>query len=290
MKWRWLYFSISLLFLIPGIYSLVVYGLKPSIDFTGGTLLEISVPAGTQLSTESVQELFGDRMEVAQVQTSGADQYIIKGNEISDEIDRELIEVISENVGEVEQLRFERVGAVISSELVKKTFIGIALVAGAITLYVSRQFSELRFGVSAILAMLHDSLILVGIFSLLGHFYQVQVDILFVTAVLTTLSFSIHDTIVVYDRIRELRQKHPRDDFESLINQSVTDTLTRSLNNSITIIIMLLTLYLMGGESIKYFTLALLIGAVTGTYSSTFTAAPLLLFWEKKKKLSLSKF
>lgn len=283
MKWRWLYFSISLMFLLPGIFSIIFYGLKPSIDFTGGTLIEISVPAGVELSSESVQEMVGDRMEVAQVQTSGANQFIIKGNEISNEVGQELIEVIAENVGSVERLRFERVGAVISNELVKKTFVGIALVAGAITLYVSRQFSELRFGVSAILAMLHDTLILVGIFSLLGHFYQVQVDILFVTAVLTTLSFSIHDTIVVYDRIRELRQKHPREKFEDLINQSVTDTLTRSLNNSITIIIMLLTLYLMGGESIRYFSLALLIGAITGTYSSTFTAAPLLLFWEKKK-------
>jgi preprotein translocase subunit SecF len=131
--------------------------------------------------------------------------------------------------------------------------------------------------------MLHDSLILLGAFSLLGHFFNVEVDVLFVTALLTTLSFSIHDTIVVYDRIRELRRKHPRSNLEEVANAAVLETLSRSINNSMTIIIMLLSLVVLGGTSIRYFVMALLIGAITGTYSSTFTAVPLLLVMNKQK-------
>ena len=129
--------------------------------------------------------------------------------------------------------------------------------------------------------MFHDSLILLGIFSLLGHFRSVEVDVLFVTAVLTTLSFSIHDTVVLYNRIRELKKKHRHLSLEEIANAAVWKTLGRSINDSFTIIIMLLSLVLLGGESIRYFTLALLIGAITGTYSSSFTAVPILLVWEE---------
>ena len=135
--------------------------------------------------------------------------------------------------------------------------------------------------------MLHDSLVLLGSFSLLGHFFGIEVDVLFVTAVLTILSFSTHDTIVVYDRIRELSHKNKGVAYVDLINQAVTETMVRSLNNSLTIIFMLIALFLIGGETTKFFSLALLIGTITGTYSSTFTAAPLLVVWEKvfnKKK------
>ena len=132
--------------------------------------------------------------------------------------------------------------------------------------------------------MFHDSLVLLGVFSLLGHFRGIEVDTLFVTAMLTTLSFSVHDTIVVYDRIRELRHKYPRIDLDSLANVAVVETLGRSLNNSLTIILMLLVLVLLGGQSIHYFALALLVGSITGTYSSSFTAVPLLLCWPEKKK------
>ena len=131
--------------------------------------------------------------------------------------------------------------------------------------------------------MLHDSLILIGAFSLLGHFFDVEVDVLFVTALLTTLSFSIHDTIVVYDRIRELKRKHPRSGLEEIANAAVLETLSRSINNSMTIIIMLLSLVVLGGDTIRWFSVALLIGAITGTYSSTFTAVPLLLEVDQRR-------
>lgn len=284
MKLRWLYFTLSLIVIIPGIISLQLYGLKPSIDFTGGSLLELSAPDGQQLTLERVEAAVQDKMSVGSVQPSGTQQYIIKGSELTNEQKMSVLESLTAEFGNVQELRFERVGATISNELLQKTLVGVAIVAVAITLFVSRQFKEWRYGVSAILAMLHDSLVLIGLFSLFGHFWDVQVDVLFVTALLTTLSFSVHDTIVVYDRIRELRRTHAREKLVTLVNLAVTETLSRSLNNSITIIVMLTSLVLLGGQTIQMFALALLIGAVTGTYSSTFTAAPLLLFWEKKDR------
>ena len=180
---------------------------------------------------------------------------------------------------------YEYVGPSIGGETIKKTVISIILAVTVLLVYISFTFKKLKFGVCAILAMLHDSLILLGSFSLLGHFFAVQVDLLFVTAVLTTLSFSVHDTIVVFDRIRELSSKSSSQTSSQVINQAVSDTLIRSLNNSLTIIFMLVSLFLMGAESTKHFILALLIGTIIGTYSSTFTAAPLLHLWSKLTRL-----
>lgn len=287
MKFKKVYFAISLAFLIPGIFFLVRYGLKPSIDFTGGSLLEIKAE-GLNDNRAQIAETVGESYEISLVQTSGENQIIIRGKTISNETKDEVIAKLSEEYGEIEEKRFETVGPTLGKELLMKTLAAIVIVSGMITLYVWKQFSELKFGVSAILAMFHDSLILIGAFSVLGHFFHVEVDVLFVTALLTTLSFSVHDTIVVFDRIRELKKKNQRMDLEGVVNVAVLETLSRSLNNSITIILMLLALVLIGGESIKWFSVALLIGAITGTYSSTFTAAPLLLLWEelaqKRKK------
>lgn len=280
MKYRLVFFAISLFFLIPSIYFLITFGLLPSIDFTGGSLLEIKVEAGAEPNITGVREAVGDIYEIDQMQRVGEDTYSIQGTTISNDQKDQVISAIEGKYGKVEPLRFETVGATVSGELVKKTATAILLVAGIITVYVWRQFSELKFGVSAILAMFHDSLILLGAFSILGYFWGTQVDVLFVTALLTTLSFSVHDTIVVYDRIRELSAKNARVKFETIIDTAVIETLGRSLNNSITIIIMLTALFMLGGDTIRMFSLALLIGAVTGTYSSTFVATPLLLLWD----------
>jgi len=286
MKHKIIYFVISLSFLIPGIFFLIRFGLKPSIDFTGGSLLEIK---GEGLSDNKVEiaEQVGDIYEISLVQTSGDNQIIIRGKTISNEIKDEVLTNLSEQYGEIEEKRFETVGPTLGKELLMKTISAIVIVSVLITFYVWKQFNDIRFGFSAILAMFHDSLILLGSFSILGYFYHVEVDVLFVTALLTTLSFSVHDTIVVFDRIRELSRRNHKLSLEKVVNMAVLETLSRSINNSITIIIMLLALVLIGGESIKWFSVALLIGAITGTYSSTFTAAPLLLLWEeiaKKKK------
>ena len=191
---------------------------------------------------------------------------------------------IGDKWGEITELRYETVGPLLGQELLTKTVVGIVLAAGFIMVYVAWRFKDKRYGICAILAMFHDTFIVLGIFSLLGHFAGVEVDTLFVTAVLTVLSFSVHDTVVVYDRIRELTKQFPRDPFEDVVNRAVADTVTRSVNNSLTIIFMLLALLLLGGETIKWFVVALLVGTIAGTYSSTFTAAPLLVVWYNRFK------
>lgn len=279
MKFRALFFAISLFFLIPGTFFLLRFGLRPAIDFTGGSLLEIKVE-GLVDNKDDISEQIGDLYEISSLQSSGENQVIIRGKNISNEVKDSLISKLSEKYGIVEEKRFETVGPTLGKELLIKTIVAIVIVSGLITLYVWKQFNDLRFGVSAILAMFHDSLILLGSFSILGYFYHIEVDVLFVTALLTTLSFSVHDTIVVFDRIRELKRKNYKAPLAEIVNMAVLETLSRSINNSITIIIMLLALVLIGGDTIRWFSVALLIGAITGTYSSTFTAAPLILLWD----------
>lgn len=281
MKFKKLYFFISALVIIPGIISLFLYGLKPSIDFTGGSLLELSFE--NQITKEELTQTISEFEEVNTAQSSGDSNYIIKLSPVGREKSEEIKQVISDKHGTIEEIRFETVGPTIGEELLKKTITSIILAASIILIYVMYQFSELKYGVCAVLAMFHDSLILLGTFSLLGHFYGVEVDVLFVTAVLTILSFSVHDTIVVYDRIRETLKKNKKAKFIDIVNKSVAETLGRSINNSMTIIFMLLSLWLLGGETTKWFVFALLIGTITGTYSSTFTAAPLLILWEEIK-------
>ena len=284
-KHYWFYFLFSALFLVPGIYSLLVFGLKPGIDFTGGSLTEIRFDQKpSQFNIETANQLVGNILPIERLQSSGQKQYLIKSKPVNNQLKNQVMALISHKWGKLEVLRFETIGPTLSRELLFKTLTAVLLVAVIITLYVWHQFSELKYGVSAVLAMFHDSFILLGAFSLLGHFYHVEVDVLFVTALLTTLSFSVHDTIVVFDRIRELKKKYGRYNIKRLADSAVLETFSRSINNSVTIIIMLAALFLLGGETIRYFSLALLIGAVTGTYSSPFVAVPLLLLWEDTVK------
>lgn len=286
MRYRHLYFLFSLLFIIPSIWFLATSGLKPAIDFTGGSLFELIIQTKdkTSLSEEALQQSVGSAYELNSIQFTDQQTIIIRTRPLSQEEKQVLIKNVESGLGQVTELRFETVGPTIGRELLQKTVTGILLAAVLILLYVAYRFSELKYGVCAILAMFHDTLILLGVFSALGKFLAVEVDTLFVTAVLTTLSFSVHDTIVVYDRIREAIKQHPLAEFEDLVDVSVSETLGRSLNNSFTIIFMLVALLLFGGVTIRWFVLALLVGTISGTYSSTFTAAPLLVIWEKRKK------
>lgn len=279
MRFKWLFFLLSALVLVPGIVSLVTFGLRPAIDFTGGSLLELK--SESSLNPNEVKQLVTEQgFETSLVQESGKNQILIRLQPIEKEnVDkiRSALEVKSGH--KPEEIRFETVGPTLGSELIKKTIWAIILAAGFILAYVAWRFKDVKFGVCAILAMFHDSLILIGGFSLLGHFLGVEVDTLFVTAVLTILSFSVHDTVVVYDRIRESQRLFPSTPFVDLVNKAITETLSRSVNNSLTIIFMLVALLLLGGVTIKWFIAALLIGTIAGTYSSTFTAAPLLVIW-----------
>lgn len=285
MKWRWVYFLISGLVIIPGLISLVVFGLRPAIDFTGGALLEVSMVAPLP-SSDEIMAATTDLVDITQVQVTAQDTAVLRSVTLDDQQKNQVLLALQSTFADknVQEVRFETVGPTLGKELITKTLVGVVLAASVIMIYVARQFKELRYGVSAIISMLHDSLVLLGFFSILGRLAGVEVDVLFVTALLTTLSFSVHDTIVVYDRIRELKQLHPKLTLEEVINAAVLQTLSRSLNNSLTIIFMLTALVLLGGSTIKWFAVALLVGAITGTYSSTFTAAPLLLVWADVQK------
>ncbi len=263
MKYKFIYFAISAVFLSAGIFGLFKWGLNLGIDFTGGVIAGYQLPNG-----EIKQEKYGAK----------SDEEIAN---IRDDIKKQ----------NAKELRFETVGPSIGSELIKKTFYALAMSAMLILFWIAIQFKSVKFGVSAILAMIHDSLILLGSFSLLGHFANVEIDFLFVTAVLTILSFSVHDTIVVYDRIREKQRKYDPElgsDITKIANSALTETMVRSINNSFTIIFMLLALVLLGGDTIRWFAVALLIGTVSGTYSSPFVAVPILVTWEELQKKYVS--
>jgi len=284
MRYKWLYFLISAIVIVPGVFSLVRWGLKPSIDFTGGTILELQFPSKNNAQDAIKETLKELNIDYSSIQSSGENRLLIRTKPISREDAASIIGTVAVKVGEKPvELRFDSVGPTLGKELIRKTIIGILLASSFILLYVWKQFKEPMFGVCAILAMFHDSLVLLGSFSLLGHFAGVEIDTLYATAVLTILSFSVHDTVVVYDRIRESQKKFPGVFFEDLADKAVTETLSRSVNNSLTIIFMLIALYLMGGSTIKWFVFALLIGTISGTYSSTFTAVPLLVVWEEIK-------
>jgi len=279
MKFKWLFFLVSAVVILPGVYSLIRWRLKPSIDFIGGTLLEIRADKlNKNLIERTTQEM---EMELKSQQTSGKSTYLLRFSQFKEGDKNRLVAKLEEKVGEITVTRWETLGPALGKELLGKTLVAIILATSAILLYVNSQFKDKSFGVCAILAMFHDSLVLIGSYSLLGHFFGAEADALFVTAVLTILSFSVHDTVVVYDRIRELRRTNPKLELKEAANLAISQTLARSINNSLTIIFMLLALVWLGGVTTRWFATALLIGTVSGTYSSTFTAIPLLVIWKE---------
>ncbi len=290
---KWFYFLISALIIIPGLVSLFLFGLRFSIDFTGGTLWEFKVNSGSNKETKANPDFIRNvitqkGVEVGSIQISGEQTYLIRSKQISREKDEEIKRELSQELGEIEELRMENVGPVIGKELAEKALWALGLSLVVIVLYIAWAFRQVprpasswRFGVCAVVALVHDVLVVVGIFSLLGHFYQVEIDTLFVTALLTIIGFSVHDTIVVFDRIRENLKKMTGIPFAGVVNASILQTLTRSINTSVTVVFVLLALLLLGGTTLKWFVAALLIGIVSGTYSSIFNASPLLVIWQE---------
>lgn len=284
MRYKWLYFLLSSLVLIPGIFSLFRWGLQPSIDFTGGTLLELKLTKNTKiLRYEDIKSLIEEKgFDISELRSGGENLILIRMKPIGQGELATIKSILAQKFDEMPQeSRFETVGPTLGRELMEKTFGAAILAVLGILTYIAYAFKNFKFGVSAVLALFHDLLVVVGIFSLLGHFQRVEVDTLFVTAVLTTMTFSVHDTIVVFDRIRETLRKNPGTNFEEVANKAVTETMSRSLNNSLTIVFMLLALLLLGGQTIKWFIFALLVGTISGTYSSPFVATPILVVWQK---------
>lgn len=283
MRYKWLYFTISLLILIPGIYSLIRYGLRLSIDFTGGSLLEIQATGSANFTGIAKDQ----NLELYSTQSTGDNTYLLRFKPLSQEEN----DKFKKALGDATEKRFETVGPLIGKELTQKAILSIILASLFIILYMAWTFRSIpkpyaswKFGVSAVIALLHDAFVLLGLFSLFGHYFHVEIDSLFVTAILTVIGFSVHDTIVVFDRIRENLNKHPRAAFSQIVDFSIAETLNRSLSTSLTVTLTLTALLLFGGDSIRWFVVALLIGIVSGTYSSIFNAAPLLVLWEEKGK------
>lgn len=288
-KYLWLYFIISGIVLIPGMYTLARYGLKQSIDFAGGTLLELR--ATKTLSESSIREVAKSHaLEIGSVARSGDASYILRmKSEPQDKLLALSASIASQSGATVSIVRSETVGPVLGKELLAKATVAAILAISSILLYVAYAFKNVRFGVAAVIALLHDLLVVLGMFALFGRWWNIEVDTLFVTAFLTTMSFSVHDTIVVFDRIREYLKRDRSRPFEEICDIALTETMNRSLTNSLTIIFMLLALVLMGGETIKWFVVALLVGTVSGTYSSPFVATPVLMLWHKWEQKNKNK-
>lgn len=271
------------------IAAVAVWGFKLGIDFTGGSLMEVTVSAArpTQevITSSFVAVLKGEKPHV---QPTGEKGYIIRTPFIDEATHQQLLGTLKKipDVGEVTEKRFETIGPTISSELKQKAVWSIFAVLGAIILYIAWAFRQVShplsswvYGIVAVIALLHDVFIPAGIFAVLGHTIGYEVDTLFVTAILTILGFSVHDTIVTFDRVREHLKRTPKMDFTQLVEQSVRETFRRSINTSLTVLLVLVPVFALGGNSIRPFTLTLILGVIFGTYSSICIACPLLVVW-----------
>lgn len=282
------WFTVSGLILLFGIVSLSLYGLKLGIDFKGGTLTEIKFERPyDQAAIKDALNKTG--ISGYQLQPSENNTILIKTKALEKEKHDEMLAAVRESAGDFTELQFQSIGPTVGKELTKNAIYQLILVSLGIVFYIAYAFRKVpkpvtswRFGGAAIVALLHDLLFVLGVFSLLGHFKGVEIDSMFVTALLTVLGFSVHDTIVVFDRVRENLKIYGGQSIEFIINHSIAQTIVRSLNTSLTVLFVLFTLLLFGGETIKYFVLALLVGIVVGTYSSIFIASPVLMLWQKR--------
>ena len=286
---RYWYFGLSLVIILPGLIALGVWGLPLAIDFTGGTLLDIQFPATTQpIDLAQVRAVYAanDAPEVS-VQNSGTDRVIVRSEDLTQEQQAGVIAGLEALYGPGTIQSSETVGPSVGREVASRAAGAVGLAAAGILLYIWFAFRKVphafRYGVAAIIALLHDVLLVIGLTALAGRFLGWQVDSLFLTALLTVVGFSVHDTIVVFDRIRENMTVYRRLDYETVVNHSVVQTLDRSINTQLTVMFTLLSLALFGGDTIRHFVVTLLVGIASGTYSSIFNAAAMLVVWEKKE-------
>lgn len=283
---RNLWFLISLLLLVPGMISLALNGLNLGIDFTGGTSWELQMSQPVT-STEVRDVLNENGFSDSVVQTSDDDAIIIRMDELGEGAPEKaaIAEDLQARFGEFEELSFTTVGPSVGTQIRDRSIYAVGLASLGVMLYIAWAFrntqNPLLYAICAIVTMLHDVLIVLGLFSILGWVAGVEVDALFVTAILTIIGFSVHDTIVVFDRIRENLANKMAPTFEETVNYSVVQTMVRSINTSLVVVLTLAALYLFGGESTRWFVFALLVGIVVGTYSSIFNASQLLVAWEK---------
>jgi len=279
---------ISGIFLVISILALSIFGLKLGIDFKGGSILQVAYPEERPVNSEIIEQLSPLDLGEINIRSTGTSSIILRFVEVTEDVHQQILN----NLGDVQEERYESVGPVIGREASRKARYAIILSLIAIILYVTWAFRKLsrvlkkgeswRYGIGATIALAHDVLILMGFFAILGYFKGVEINVYFVTAILTVLGYSVNDTIVIYDRIRENFLLHRSKDMIGTINLSLNETITRSLNTSLTTIFVLLAIYLFGGASTQNFILAMMMGIVTGTWSSIAIASQFLLFKRKK--------
>jgi len=290
LQYRRYTFAISLLIIVAGIVSLLINGLNLGIDFTGGTILQLRLEEGFQM--EDVREVLAPYdlagvplQRVGHDSHSGGNEVVIKAPHLSEPTRREILDSFMERWPEMtaeDVLRIDNVGAVIGKELTREAFLALLLAAVGMIVYITLRF-EFKFSLAAILALLHDAFIIVAIFSI----FKIEINSPFIAAVLTIIGYSINDTIVIFDRIRENLKFRRQRTIEEVVDDSINENLTRTIGTSFTTLLVLISLfiafnYFVGGMDLKVFALALLIGIVSGTYSSIFIASPLWVSWRKK--------
>ena len=281
---RRLLLAISAGLVLVSLTLLLAVGVNLGIDFTSGSLARVEL--GVEGERDAIEDALLDaQIPGAEVQASDGSTYLIRTAELADAEKDRMEEILSRAYPAFELISFDFVGPVIGAELTRNAALAVAGASIAILLYLTWSFRSIensfRYGLIAVLTLVHDVLILLGTFAVLGQVMGLQVDSMFVTAALTVAGFSVHDTIVVFDRIRENQARYRGAGFARIVNFSLNQTLDRSLNTSITAIFVLVALLLLGGPTIREFILALLIGIVVGTYSSIFTASQLLVVWDE---------
>ena len=285
-KYRRLYYAFSGLLILASLVAIWQFGLRFGIEFTGGSWLELKF-ADRPTNQEIQEKLAGLGLGEVIIQPAGERGVILRLKEIDEPTHQQILQALANNDRRPEEMSFEAIGPIIGEELKSKTILAVVLALLAITFYIALAFrkasglgrvSPFQYGLASLAALFHDILIPVGVFAVLG----VEIDVSFVAALLTVLCFSVHDTIVVFDRVRENLLKHANPSFEETINQSLNQTLGRSINTVLTVLLTLLALYFFGGETLKPFTLALIIGITSGAYSSIFIASPLLISWQNR--------
>lgn len=285
---RYWYFALSLLIIIPGIVLIFMGGLPLSIDFTGGSILEVRFIGETPAPAAVVAVYQNIGVEDAQVQTTGTGTLQIRSAFLDEAASVEIQNALKADFGELTVERFDSVGPSIGAQVTQRAALAVAIAALAVVIYITYTFRGLahafRYGVIAVIAMIHDVAIVMAVTAIGGRFWGWQVDALFLTALLTVIGFSVQDKIVVFDRIRENSNIYRKLPFETLANHSIIQTLQRSINTQLmTVEFMLLALALFGGITLREFAVILLIGLFSGTYSSIFIAAPILVVWENKE-------
>ena len=286
-------FFVSIALVLLALSAAVFWGLRLGTDFKGGSILEVSFLGKSLPEVSQIRDLIKKEETIRELSISpaGEDSFIIRTNEISESVHQEILAEMNASFGAIEEKRFSSVGAVIGKELKQKSIVAVILVLVLITIYIafvfrklSRVLSPFAMSLAAIVALVHDVAVPIGVFAFLGYYYGIEITAVFVAAVLTILGYSVSDTVVVFDRVRENILKFgTAEKFSSLVHRSIIQTLTRSLNTTFTTLLSLFAIYFFGGESVKYFSLAMIMGIFLGAYSSIFVASPLLVWLSRTK-------